>query len=286
MTSMTELSIIIPTFNSMQRKKNSLELVLDSIEKQTLDKKEVEIIFVDNGSIDDTISFISTWIKLHEVDFGNLELKINPKPLNRSEGRNIGVEASHGEQILFIDDDTVIYSEDTLRNLLLKHYRNNSFFCGASRYWTFADWNYEWVKQALANNQEIDTYTILPKGISRETGRRDLQEFSFIGNFGGMMKKDFIKVGGFDSNRFPGRQEDVELMFRLLLNNFSFELLNEIKVIHLTHPIIGNKINERNYWLEEFRKKEWEEGYYFCVNHLFGVYEDNEDTHPVLKRII
>lgn len=283
---MAELSIVITTSNSMKGKKNSLELMLFSIERQIVDKQLLEIIFVDNGSRDNTLPFIQNWISSNYCSYCNIQLLNNQGPANRSKSRNTGVENASGEKILFMDDDTVIYKQETLDILIKRVYKKNTFFCGAQRYWTIAGWEFDRVKRHLAAQVPIDDIALLPQGISRETGFRDLQEFSFIGNFGGMMKKDFIDAGGFDAIRFPGRQEDVDLMYRLLMKGFAFQHLSqEIKVIHLNHPIVGEKANERIYWLNEFRKKELEEGYYFCINHLFGVYEDHDENHPVLKMI-
>lgn len=283
---MTELSIIIPTFNCMAGKKNSLELVLLSIENQNTDKDKIELVFVDNGSTDNTLAFLEKWIKTSTSQFGNLQLCHNPDSLNRSKTRNMGVETAKGEKLLFMDDDTILFYKNTLETLLMDFYEQNTFFCGAQRYWTRAEWEFSYIKQSLINNADINAFAFLPKGISRETGYRDLQEFSFIGNFGGLMKEDFLKVGGFDSKRFPGRQEDVDLMYRLLLNNFMYKLLNDkVKTIHLTHPITGNRSDERQHWFEEFRKKEHEEGYWFCINHLFRVFEDYGEFHPVLKKM-
>jgi len=283
---MAELSIIIPTSNSMSSKKNGLELVLLSIDRQTFIHRNTEIIFVDNDSQDNTIAFIKKWIDENLMQYGNLLLLNNHDSMNRSKSRNMGVEMAQGEKLLFMDDDTILYNINTLKLLAQQYYKTGSFFCGAPRYWTVVGWKYDYVYQHIVKNSPIDSIAFLPKGISRETGLRDLQEFSFIGNFGGLMKKDFIKIGGFDAIRFPGRQEDVDLMFRLMLNHFSFQHISEdMKVIHLTHPIIVNNSDERLYWIYEFKKREAEEGYYFCINHLFQVYEDFEESHPVLKRI-
>jgi GT2 family glycosyltransferase len=184
----------------------------------------------------------------------------------------MGVESAKSERILFMDDDTILFDKDTLKNSVAGILWKNYLFLRRAKVLTKAEWEYSYIKQKLASNTEIDTIAFLPKGISRETGYRDLQEFSFIGNFGGLMKTDFMKVGGFDSTRFPGRQEDVDLMYRLLLNNYSFKFLDDsIKVIHLTHPITGNRSEERQHWFEEFRKKELEEGHWFCINNLFRV---------------
>lgn len=283
---MTELSIIMPTWNCMENKRNSLELVLFSIERQHISKECIEIVFVDNGSTDNTLSFLKKWIDSNRPRYGNLQLCMNPGELNRSKTRNIGVHAATGRKLLFMDDDTILTDEDTLKVLLNEFYAKNSFFCGASRYWTLVEWEYNLIRQLILNHSPIDEWAFLPKGISRLTGNRDLQEFTFIGNFGGLMKDDFLKAGGFDAERFPARQEDVELMYRLLLKQFSFKLLFEkVKVVHLTHPMTGDRSGERQHWFKEFRKKEQEEGYYFCINHLFGVIEDYGNYQPVLKKI-
>lgn len=283
---MAEISIIIPVYNSMAAKKNGLVLVLHSIINQNIDKNAIELIFVDNGSSDDTFPFLNKWINDNYCKMANVQLLMNSERMNRSRSRNMGVEKAGSNKILFLDDDTVLLNNNTFCILMEKYYSRQTFFCGAPRYWTRADWDFKSINYCIQKNKNIESFAFLPKGISRETGYRDLLEFSFIGNFGGLLKEDFNKMQGFDEVRFPARQEDVDFMFRMLLNNFTFiKAENDLKLIHLNHPIIADKNQEQLFWFNEFRKKETEEGYYFCMNHLFNVYEDYSGYYPVLKKI-
>lgn len=92
-------SIIIPTYNRSEK----LELCLKALFAQVYDKKNFEIIVVDDGSQDQTPELLKKMQKHAPVSLSILSQK------NQGQGvaRNFGVSAAEGEIILFLGDDIV-----------------------------------------------------------------------------------------------------------------------------------------------------------------------------------
>jgi glycosyltransferase involved in cell wall biosynthesis len=280
------LSIIIPTFNSMNNKKNSIKLTLMSIEMQKFNFNSMEVVIVDNGSSDNTIAYLNQVIRQSVFSFP-VKIFHCSDTGNRSKARNIGVKNASGDQLLFLDDDTLMLRPDTLKKVT-KLVRPNTFVCGAKRYWTKINWPMCEMEKYLIKRKckKIMSMCHLPSGISRETGYRDLQEYSFIANFGLMIREDFNLMKGFDEVDFPRRREDRDLMYRLLLNDFKFiNLFTHTSVLHLNHPMIASQFDERLYYHNKFRNKEIKYGYYFCANHLFGLIESDNNNADILQPV-
>ena len=98
------ISIIIPTYNSQ----DELIYLHKSIQDQSL--KNIEIIYVDNNSTDDTINIIQ---KIQKRDKRIILLK-NKENKGPFYSRNKGVIFSKGEYIQFIDSDDILFGNNTL----------------------------------------------------------------------------------------------------------------------------------------------------------------------------
>jgi glycosyltransferase involved in cell wall biosynthesis len=85
------VSIIVPTHNSAQ----TLSKCLQSVKNQTY--KSFEVIVVDDFSIDETDRIAR-----------NFGVKVIRRKCNPAEARNIGIAASAGEYMLFLDSDQVL----------------------------------------------------------------------------------------------------------------------------------------------------------------------------------
>ncbi|MEM7799398.1 MAG: glycosyltransferase family 2 protein [Chloroflexota bacterium] len=94
---MVELSVIVPTYNRLER----LKLVLSSIENQTLPNEYFELIVVSDGSTDGTFEFLSSWSTPLNFKF------VQQENQGVAVTRNTGIEQASGEYILFVDDDVV-----------------------------------------------------------------------------------------------------------------------------------------------------------------------------------
>lgn len=101
------ISIIVPTYNSADK----LELCLESLLQQNY--KDIEIIVVDDGSIDRTVEVINRYVQQDDRVIG-----IHKKNGGVSSARNEGLNRATGEYIMFVDaDDTVErnYCEEMLK---------------------------------------------------------------------------------------------------------------------------------------------------------------------------
>jgi glycosyltransferase involved in cell wall biosynthesis len=89
---MTEVSVIIPTFNRSEKVRRAVSSVLS----QTF--TDFEVIVVDDSSIDDTVDCL--------VQFkGKIRFIRHPKNLGVSASRNSGIKASQAPLIAFLDSD-------------------------------------------------------------------------------------------------------------------------------------------------------------------------------------
>ena len=115
------ISVVIPTYN----RKPILEKCLLALEDQILNKliTSYEIIVVDDGSTDDTLS----WIKENKRHLPHVVLyeQVHGGP---ALGRNLGVINSKNEIIIFIDSDLVVRKDfliNHVKKLLINWKKNN-----------------------------------------------------------------------------------------------------------------------------------------------------------------
>lgn len=108
---MVKVSIIIPTFNNQ----DTIERALSSVLQQTC--TEFEILVIDNGSSDKTISI------LQELSKRDNRIRILFSHRGRSKARNLGLRMAMGEYIQFLDSDDELSSSfiETLVNILDKN---------------------------------------------------------------------------------------------------------------------------------------------------------------------
>jgi len=123
---MKMISIIIPVYNKEKFIKNTL----DSVIKQTI--KNYEIIIVNDGSTDNSLSIIEEYFKKNNNTKYSIITQCNK---GVSEARNIGIEEANGEYIFFLDGDDEI-KENSLEILSKNIKCTNSDFsvCGYNVY--------------------------------------------------------------------------------------------------------------------------------------------------------
>lgn len=92
---MPKLSIVILTFNSS----GFIKACLDSVFSQ--DYQDFEVILVDNGSIDNTLSLVAQ-------GYPAVRFISNKENLGAANARNQGIEVSKGEWVLTLDCDVVL----------------------------------------------------------------------------------------------------------------------------------------------------------------------------------
>lgn len=103
-----ELSIIIPAYNIESYISACIESVLD----QDISETEYELIIINDGSSDKTLSVIKKYDSIENIRI------IDQINRGLSEARNIGVKHAKGKYIWFIDGDDTI-TPMCLKNILI-----------------------------------------------------------------------------------------------------------------------------------------------------------------------
>lgn len=97
------ISVVIPVYNTS----SYLARCIDSIFEQDL--KDVELIFIDDYSTDNSFEVLNQCLKGRESE--NLTIVKNPKNLGSGETRNKGISLAKGDYVIFVDSDDYVTSD-------------------------------------------------------------------------------------------------------------------------------------------------------------------------------
>ena len=179
-----KISVQICSYNRWHLLKRSLEALF----AQDLPKDEYEIVFVDDGSTDDSLSMAR---KLAET--APCRLKVLTKSNDGlSRARNLGINNCEGEIILFMDDDT--FADPALLSIHLAEHAAHPRAVVMG-----------WVNHI----EELD-----PQGPRKYVMADFSRSFFWTSNVS--VRKKFVdEVGGFDDDFREYGWEDMELGYRL-----------------------------------------------------------------------
>lgn len=94
-----EISVVVPTFNRAEL----LGQVVSCLEKQTLPPEQFEVIFVDDGSSDNTPEVLARLAAASSLEFRT----IRTANQGAAKARNVGWQAAAAPFVAFLDDDCV-----------------------------------------------------------------------------------------------------------------------------------------------------------------------------------
>ena len=97
------ISVVIPVYNTS----SYLARCIDSIFEQDL--KDVELIFIDDCSTDNSFEVLNQCLKGRVSE--NLTIVKNPKNLGSGETRNKGISLAKGDYVIFVDSDDYVTSD-------------------------------------------------------------------------------------------------------------------------------------------------------------------------------
>ena len=179
-------SIIIPTYN----RKPILEKCIQALENQVITDQQLvrnyEIIIVDDGSTDNTVSW------LNEQSFPHVRLFCQ-RHQGPATARNLGIENAQGEIIIFIDSDLVV-----TENFIQAHANCLSQSC--DRAFTYG---------RVINTSNFDNPTAEPYKLT------DFSAAYFATGNVAIHRQWLEKAGGFDPQFQLYGWEDLELGVRL-----------------------------------------------------------------------
>lgn len=216
------VSIIVPALNE----EKYIGQCLSALKTITYPSDRCEIIVVDNGSTDQTVSIAS--------ELG-VSVQVAPK-VTISALRNLGVKRAKGDVVAFVDADCVV-SPGWLR-AAIPHLANKELGAVGSRYQHPE--NPHWIEKVWYSQV------------------KDLNYFGPVRWLSGgnivMSRSCFEKVGGFDEQLRTN--EDIDLCDRIQRTGFEIFSDPEVKVTHLGNPKTLSGFFRRELWYSKdvFRK--------------------------------
>ena len=250
------VSIIIPVFN----REKVLKETLDSVLNQSY--FHWECIVVDDGSTDNTNEIMNTYASRDER-FSFYSRLDTTKPKGVSACRNIGINNSKGDFIIFLDSDDLLdknclenrleYIKDNPNNdvwvFSMQEFNENGFGKICNYYPNDSDNKFEYFKMFL--RYEIPFSVTCP-----------------------LWKVSVLKeLGGFDENFL--RLEDPDLHCRALLNNISFKFNLENK------PDCFYRVDDS--YKARFTRNEF---YKIFITSFFKFYEKYLKMNTIHKEVI
>jgi len=204
-----KVSVIVPTYKSLDH----LKRTINSLEEQNLDHSQFEVIIIDDGSKDQTESWLINYDG--PLDIIPVIFKENR---GRSRARNAGVERANNPILIFLDGDMELYP-DYIEKHAKWHARSNLIAVGKVFY----------------------HHDLRRKGYSRYLQTRGSMKFNtgdnipgryFLSGNSSMLRKTFENVGGFDES-ITHYGEDLDLGIRLEKSGMKLVYDSDLAVCHL-----------------------------------------------------
>lgn len=199
---MPKVSVIIPTYNRVER----LKQVLAGFSKQDYPLDQFEVIVVSDGSTDGTHEYLRSFESPLQL---SLIVQENQGP---AAARNRGIQAACAEMVLFTDDDVVPCPRLITEHIgIHEQFGSNVVVLGPMLTpddFAMSPW-VRWEQAMLAKQ-----YTQMKKGAWQATARQ-----FYTGNTS-LLRQHLNAVGGFDTTF--RRAEDVELAYRLIDRGVTF----------------------------------------------------------------
>ena len=216
-----------------------LPRLIEDFKKQTYNHNEIELIFIDGISKDNSREILEDF-KNSNHDFYDVVLLKNPKVI-LSAGMNVGIKAARGECILKVDCHSHITDNFIENNV--KIIEEGEDVCGGPR------------PNIIENADNFSKTLLLVEENMFGSGIADYRKKTtkkYVSSvFQGMYKKSiFDKIGLLDEK--VGRVEDNELHYRIRKNGYKIRYSNDILSYQYTRPTLKRMLKQKysnGYWI-------------------------------------
>jgi glycosyltransferase involved in cell wall biosynthesis len=211
MSPAARVSVVLPTYNRRAR----LARVLAGLDRQDADPSSFEVVVVDDGSTDDTRS----WLAEHQKRAYSITA-VHQQNGGPARARNAGVATARGELLLFVDDDV-----EPTPALIAEHMKSHDAEKDVVVMGPLASLDHyaqPWV--AWEQDKVEAQYTAMLRGDWEPTFRQ-----FWTGN-ASVAREHVLAVGGFDPSFL--RAEDIELGRRLHERGLGFRFNPAARGLH------------------------------------------------------
>ncbi len=214
--SLPTVSIIIPTLNEA----SFIGSTLDQIHEQSYPAHLVELLVVDGGSKDETCNLVRCWQKRRHR---RVRLLTNPGKLS-SRARNIGIAASSGDYVLFIDAHVFIPSTRLIEDMVVVALQERAMVLGRAQPLTAPTLSYFQATVAGVRNSRLGHSTKSFIYLSHEGWVSPV-------SIGVMYHRSIFSAVGYFDEHFDAA-EDVEFNFRLEQMGYQAYISPRFKVLY------------------------------------------------------
>jgi len=210
----TLFSVIIPFYN----RKDEIQELLESLEKQTLPKDQFEVILVDDGSTDGTKEWVGEFEKRSSINFDYV-WKERGGP---GATRNFGMENAEGNIFVFIDSDCTALP-DWLTRIKNEFERDPSIQAFGGR---------DGARQEFSPLLKAINYSMtsfLTTGGMRGGTKKRLAKFYPRSFNMGIRRELYERIGGFGNLRHG---QDIEFSHRILQSGAKVAYFSDSVVYH------------------------------------------------------
>jgi GT2 family glycosyltransferase len=227
-------SFVVPTY----RRPSALQLTLEALFELDHPASEFEVIVVDDGSGDDTISTVETI----SADRPNLKLLALANS-GVARARNAGAEAAAGELLIFLDDDIIVAPDHVERHLAARAAHGD---CRVNGHWEFSPATLEALEATPFGRFRIGVESWV-KGETEKQPLPDgrLRPSTVTAANLSISKRLFVALGGFDATFPYAGCEDQEFAYRAAEADCAFIYDPAIRLLHNDGRLTERQFCER-----------------------------------------
>lgn len=231
------VSVIVVNWNG----KEYLDKCLTSLKSQSF--SDIEIIVVDNASIDGSVEFI-------EKNYSDIRVIKNIKNYGFAIGNNIGIRASKGKYIATLNNDAMAEC-DWIKNLISVAEKREDIAMFASKILSYSN-------TALIESVGMLIYpdaTAKCRGYLEKSGEKynKMEEILLPSACAALYRKDALFTAGLFDDDYFAYCEDIDLGLRIRLLGFGCIYVPEAKVYHHYSATSKNNLPFKIYLIERNR---------------------------------